>query len=241
MSNLEIVFKEISKNKIKLAASPNGATFEENFKQYLRKYGFNEISKNTMDDELKLFLAKIKKDILNKDDTMLLGNSLYKRTLRKDFADFYIWQPYGSQDFPDFLVFSQNSVFAIETKFSKEKQSKPMWNSNIPKKNSIYIFANHEFLDLTYFLGHDVISDDERAKLLALWEQTDKEYTKWADDFNKKIKDGELTNNYGFTTYSRRAYDQGKKHNKNAILDFFKNKNRADLENNVISFISLHS
>ena len=94
---------------------------------------------------------------------------------------------------------------------------------------------------MTYFLRHDVISDDERAKLLALWEQTDKEYTKWADDFNKKIKDGELTNNYGFTTYIRRAYDQGKKHNKNAILDFFKNKNRADLENNVISFISLHS
>ena len=76
MSNLEIVFKEISKNKIKLAASPNGATFEENFKQYLRKYGFNEISKNTMDDELKSFLAEIKKDILNKDDTMLLSNSL---------------------------------------------------------------------------------------------------------------------------------------------------------------------
>ena len=241
MSNLEIVFKEISKNKIKLAASPNGATFEENFKQYLRKYGFNEISKNTMDDELKSFLAEIKKDILNKDDTMLLGNSLYKRTLRKDFADFYIWQPYGSQDFPDFLVFSQNSVFAIETKFSQEKQSKPMWNSNIPKKNSLSIFSNHEFLDLTYFLGHDVISEDERTKLLALWEQTDKEYTKWADDFNKKIKDGELTNNYGFTTYIRRAYDQGKKHNKNAILDFFKNKNRADLENNVISFINLHS
>ena len=59
MSNLEIVFKEISKNKIKLAASPNGATFEENFKQYLRKYGFNEISKNTMDDELKSFLFSL--------------------------------------------------------------------------------------------------------------------------------------------------------------------------------------
>ena len=55
MSNLEIVFKEISKNKIKLAASPNGATFEENFKQYLRKYGFNEISKNTMDEMNEFF------------------------------------------------------------------------------------------------------------------------------------------------------------------------------------------
>ena len=106
MSNLEIVFKEISKNKIKLAASPNGATFEENFKQYLRKYGFNEISKNTMDDELKSFLAEIKKDILNKDDTMLLGNSFHKRTLRKDFADFYILQPYDSQDLPAFFFFS---------------------------------------------------------------------------------------------------------------------------------------
>lgn len=29
MSNLEIVFKEISKNKIKLAASPNGATLKK--------------------------------------------------------------------------------------------------------------------------------------------------------------------------------------------------------------------
>lgn len=47
---------------------------------------------------------------------------------------------------------------------------------------------------------------------------------------------------FKFACFSPYLYEiMGKKHNKNTILDFFKNKNRVDLENNVISFISLHS
>lgn len=242
MSNLIMVFDDISKNSAKMAASPSGAIFEENIKGCLKKYGFSEVSKKAIDDDLAKFLASIKRDILQKDYTKLCENSLYKSNpTRKDYANFYIWQPHGSQNFPDFLVFCEEYIFAIETKFSKEKQAKPMWNSNIPKQNSIYIFANHEFLDLTFFLGHDVIGDDERAELLAFWDETDKEHEKWEKEFIKKLKSKSVTNDYGFNTYVRKAYDQNKSLNENAILDFFKNPKRVDLENSVIEFIKKYS
>lgn len=36
----------------------------------------------------------------------------------------------------------------------------PKWNSNIPKKNAIYLFANHS--KMTFFMGDDYISPEIR-------------------------------------------------------------------------------
>ena len=60
-------------------------------------------------------------------------------------------------------------------------------------------------------------------------------------DFNQKIKVGEFSNKYGFSTYIRKAYEQKNTHNKNAILNFLKNPNRDDLEKNVFEFINKNS
>lgn len=242
MNNLNKFFEEIYKDRAKITGSPDGKIFEENFKSYLKRSGFNEMSLTIMDDELKSFLKEIKPKILSKNNTEILDNSLYlNNTTRKDYANFFIWQPHGSQNFPDFLVFCENYIFAIETKFSSKTSNKPMWNSNIPKENSIYVFASHEQRDLTFFLGHDVIEKKEREELLKLWQKTDEEYEKWAKDFEAKIAAREFSNEYGFTTYIRKAYEQKNTHNKNATLNFFKNKNRQKLESSVYEFIKTHS
>lgn len=241
MSSLKKFFEELYKDKAKITGSPDGKIFEENFKTYLKRNGFNEMSLTIIDDELKNFLKEIKPKILSKNDTQILKNSIYlNNTNRKDYANFFIWQPYGSQNFPDFLVFCENYIFAIETKFSSKTSNKPMWNSNIPKENSIYVFASYEQKDLTFFLGHDVIEKKEREELLRLWQKTDEEYEKWAKSFKNKINAGEFSNEYGFTTYIRKAYEQKNTHNKNATLNFFKNKNRQKLEDNVFEFINNH-
>lgn len=158
MSNLIKFFEEIHKDKSKITASPDCKIFEENFKNYLKRAGFNQASLNIIDDEQKSFLAKIKPKILSKNNTEILDNSLFAtNTKRIEYTDFFIWQPHGSQNFPDFLVFCEKYIFAIETKFSSKTNNKPMWNSNIPKENSIYVFASYTQKDLTFFLGHDVI------------------------------------------------------------------------------------
>ena len=70
----------------------------------------------------------------------------------------------------------------------------------------------------------------------------------WIDNIQEKPKlisgnlaVGERINstryNYGFEPYIRKAYSQSKNNNKNAIIDFFENKNRSTLEENVFKFI----
>ena len=242
MTKIKEFFESIYKDREKITASPDGKLFEENFKTYLKRNGFSEVSKDFMDDGLAKFIKEIKPKILSKINTPICENLLYKTNPdRKDYANFFIWQVNGSQDFPDFLVFGENYIFAIETKFSTGNQKKPMWNSNIPKENSIYVFASHGKKDLTYFLGHDVIEQKEREELLDFWNKTDDEYNKWCKNFNAKIRTKAFLNKYGFSTYVRKAYDQSKTHNDKAILDFFTNAHRAQLEQNVLEFVKKYS
>ncbi|MCI7364028.1 MAG: hypothetical protein MSH23_03225 [Campylobacter lanienae] len=90
MNSLKKFFEELYKDKAKITGSPDGKIFEENFKTYLKRNGFNEMSLTIIDDELKNFLKEIKPKILSKNDTEILENSLYlNNTARKDYANFF--------------------------------------------------------------------------------------------------------------------------------------------------------
>lgn len=52
----------------------------------------------------------------------------------------YVYQPKGSQNFPDFIIRYKGKVYNIECK-SSQKTKKPMWNCSYPEKDSIYIFS----------------------------------------------------------------------------------------------------
>lgn len=92
MSNLIKFFETIRNDKYKITGSPDGKIFEENFKYYLKRAGFNQASLNIIDDEQKSFLAKIKPKILSKNNTEILDNSLFAtNTKRIEYTDFFIW------------------------------------------------------------------------------------------------------------------------------------------------------
>lgn len=42
---------------------------------------------------------------------------------------------------------------------------------------------------------------------------------------------------FDFTTYPRKAYDQKRKHNPDALINFFDNWKRQDLENSVLTHL----
>lgn len=69
----------------------------------------------------------------------------------------FIIQPAGSQGFPDILVKDFNGRFvAIECKSAKG--TCPMWNDNVPRPDSIYIFCSQLTNQTTIFMGRDVIT-----------------------------------------------------------------------------------
>lgn len=43
--------------------------------------------------------------------------------------DSFIFQPFGSQNFPDFLVFTDTFALPLEIKFTSDTGFKPVWNS----------------------------------------------------------------------------------------------------------------
>lgn len=78
-------------------------------------------------------------------------------------------KPNNSQKWPDILIIYNNIGLPIEIKSAKNNNI--VWNSGYPRKNSIYIFGSSKHQKSTYFLGQDVIKEEEKEKLFNLASQ----------------------------------------------------------------------
>lgn len=229
---LRDIFIDIRNNKKEWLKSKKGIEFEDRFETALKKVGFNRRN----DIGIKKILSLLKNDILDKKSDKIIDN-IYSLE-DKSFENCFVSQPYGSQNFPDFLVFSRKKIISIEIKYSSNISSKPMWNSNLPKSNSIYIFGSYGRGDVTFFMGNDVLPMNERVELIDFFE----EIKKLEESFKKKIKKNNKDNLFaykfdrGFNVYVRRAYEQNKTINENAKIDYFLHEDRQRCEDNVIEF-----
>ncbi|GAA7525521.1 hypothetical protein MMM114_01480 [Helicobacter pylori] len=104
-----------------------------------------------------------------------------KEALRIIHTSHFLYQPFGSQNYPDFLVFICDYVVGIEIKFSKNDKgeknlqtSRPMWNSNLPKPNAIYVYGVAN-ANITFFKGSDILSYETREVLLKYFDTLDKD------------------------------------------------------------------
>jgi len=66
----------------------------------------------------------------------------------------FIFQPFGSQNTPDFIIKYQNILIPLEAKSSKD--TKPSFNGTLPHHNCIYAFTSKKYNKHTLFLGKDV-------------------------------------------------------------------------------------
>lgn len=229
---LNKIFIDIQKNKKEWLKSKKGSEFEDRIETSLKQNGFNRIGKD--DKNIKPILNSIKNSILDKKSNDIIDNIYYKTN--KSLGNCFICQPYGSQNFPDFVIFTNKKIIPIEIKYSSGKSYSPMWNSNLPKANAIYIFGSYGREDITFFLGCDVLPMSERDELINFFS----EIKKLENNFRKKLKEKVKNNNAlfdrGFDVYVRRAYQQDKSINNNAEIDYFSHKNRMYCENSVIKF-----
>jgi hypothetical protein len=129
----------------------NGRNLESVFINLCHTNGIKQIKKTELD---KYILKKVKKEILDKDGE---NYSIIDRQER----DFIVQQPFGSQNFPDFLFFynyrNRCVVIPIECKTSSKNIA--TWNNNCPKQNAVYIF--HSKGKTIFFKGSSIITSDD--------------------------------------------------------------------------------
>lgn len=205
----------------KITRAVTGKEFELRFVSLLED---NRLLRCFQDDFAPQVWKSIKAEILKKTN----GGDMDNETEKKAH---FVTQPYGSQPYPDFLVFEDSKIWAIETKFNQKKASHPFWNSGLPRPNGIYIYACGVRKQIIFFIGKDVVHSSVADQM---HHELDKLKT-MATTFNKQ----ELTNQpYGFMIEVRKVFSQNKKFNPNAILDFVTNPNREILEKSMIAFLN---
>jgi len=116
---LQEIFKSIQKNKDDWLGISQGKHLEDRLEEELRKNGFIPLRLKLI--ERKSQWQVLKKEVLQKGNNEIIQNNFPILT-----HNTYFRSPYGSQNFPDFLIFTSKYIIPIELKASKRTGSKPM-------------------------------------------------------------------------------------------------------------------
>ncbi len=214
---LNQLFQSLRNEKDRYLNARQGSEFEERIMQYLKMtLNLTRISKGDID---LLDWQLIKKHIGTKlaSDFINVPNPNLKQT--------FVYQPYGSQQFPDLIVFTNKKVVPLEIKFSAKSQSKPIWNSNVPRANAFYVFGSYGSRDITFFCGDSIIAPRHRKFLYGFFN----DIRALQDKIRVDMPALDITNR-GFTPYIRAAFDQ-KKHKPEVATSFFVHQDRRKVEN----------
>lgn len=227
---LKEVFASIQKNKDDWLGISRGKHLEDRFEEELRKNNFIPLRLKLIESEASAKQDKkqwqtLKKEILQKGNNELIKNNFPASTHYT-----YFRSPYGSQNFPDFLVFTNQFIIPIELKASKRTGSKPMWNSNLPKANCIYIFASFGKRDITFFRGTDVIEEKLSNQLWNFFIEVKKTEKKFIQSLAQSER--------GWKPYIRVAFEQAKSLLlPTGGLDYFQHLKRKDIENKMLEWL----
>ena len=214
ITKFEFFLEYLDKNKCSLTRVRNGADFESSLQQALKKSGFNQIVLST-DKDLQEKVTKIRYLVQSKKDSVLLENTFINE-LGPEYVDFFIVEPYGSQNYPDLMVFNENKIIMVESKFTSGKAGMPMWNSNLPKKDSFYVYGSGKLNTLTYFVGNSLLQENTRNALIDIENKIKKITDDSMLEFNHKF---DQYNPAGFNIYPRLAFHQTAKGKINNLFD----------------------
>lgn len=218
MSKIYDLFYDLKHNSINYLNASTGELFEERLKTRLARLGYNRVLPTDLSQST---FSELKNRIVQRDE--IIHNQM-------EFNYHYLHQPFGSQSYPDFIIMDTQILVCIESKFSKGKQEKPVWNSGLPRANGLYIFGSYGKQDITFFRGCDVLSNQERQLLQKFFA----EEMERAASFNEQHMSKQ---EFGFAAYARKAYEQKRVYNPDAIIKFFNNDKRLILENSVLTYL----
>ncbi|NBP00062.1 MAG: hypothetical protein EBU90_08005 [Proteobacteria bacterium] len=116
----------------------------------------------------------------------------------------YIKQPNGSQQPPDFRVGFEDKTMDIECKSCKTGY-KPMWNASFPESNTIYVFTNKRNNETILFTGDQIVTPEVKA-IYEKYKRLNKELHK---QINQELNALPTTANpYRMNVYARNMFVQ---------------------------------
>lgn len=195
----------------------DGEDFEAEIYKRLIKKGYKDKEDEKEDVSIKTFLDEQKDNVLNLNEI--------KTNPFKNEEPSFIYQPYGSQSFPDFLIFEGDTVIPLEVKSSTKGGNHPMWNGSLPRSNGLYMFVSkkdNNIKGITFFKGNLLLSESQYEKLKFYVEDI-KKYT------NEKLK--ELLKdepNIPIVFYPRMSFNQ--------IISCF-DENQSKRENDTLNWL----
>ncbi len=131
-SRLPELFEHMRGDREHYLSGFKGSHFEERIAAELTKLGYVKLIKDDIDES---GFVSLKGRVLEKQHPLDLVNPF------QQFNRHFMMQPYGTQNYPDFLVLDDRRVINIEVKFSDGGQKRPVWNSGLPRPNGIYVFG----------------------------------------------------------------------------------------------------
>ena len=122
------LFNALASNPENFLNAHKGAEFEDRIQAFMRgTMKYSRISPRDIEEWSKLRTLTLMKS----------GDSPIANSSGIDSA--FIYQPNGSQNYPDFLVVEADEVVCIETKYTRPPR--PVWNSGLPRPNGFYILG----------------------------------------------------------------------------------------------------
>jgi len=116
----------------------------------------------------------------------------------------YIKQPNGSQQPPDFKVGFEDKIMDIECK-SCQTGYKPMWNASFPEQNTVYVFTNKRNNETLLFTGDQLVTPEVKA-IYEKYKRLNKELHK---QINQELNALPSTANpYRMNVYARNMFVQ---------------------------------
>ncbi|MCY4571057.1 MAG: hypothetical protein OXD49_22420 [Candidatus Poribacteria bacterium] len=215
MSRIYDFFLDIKNNPMDYVGRSSNSDFEKQVINQLEMFGYCETDFNELGNSYRTYW----RELIESDDGIIENITRFKQS--------YIAQPFGTQSYPDILILDNKTVLCLELKSSKG--TKPVWNSGLPKANGLYVFGSYVKKDITFFRGCDILNDEDRKRLSGFFENAMKN----AESFNQEYM---LNQEFGFGVYARKMYQNQQTYNPKAIINFFQNHRRYDLERQVLEY-----
>ena len=215
MSRIYDFFSDIKNNPLDYVGGSSNSDFEKQVIEQLETFGYYETDFNELGNSYKTYWRKL----IESDDRIIENVTQLKQN--------YIAQPFGTQRYPDVLILDNKTVLCLELKSSNG--TKPVWNSGLPKANGLYVFGSYVKKDITFFRGSDILNDEDRKRLSGFFEDAMEN----AESFNQEYMSNQ---EFGFGVYARKMYQNQQTYNPQAIINFFQNRRRYDLEGQVLEY-----
>ena len=193
----------------------SNSDFEKQVINQLETFGYYETDFNELGNRYRTHW----RELIDSDEGVIENTTRFKQN--------YIAQPFGTQSYPDVLILDNKTLLCLELKSSKG--TRPVWNSGLPRANGLYVFGSYVKKDITFFTGRDILNDEDRKRLSGFFENAMKN----AESFNQKYMSNQ---EFGFGVYARKMYQNQQTYNPKAIINFFQNHRRYDLERQVLEY-----